>query len=541
MVASRAKFKGHGSDWNWHEIIMIGASRHAIQNARLTIVIFLSIHSQLNKNLPLIENLKNVYLNNFIFIRPVNCLHSTVVVRQSCKLKVSGSIPDEGIFFTFLNFRPLQYKLMSSKTGFLKFNLLLLCIFVLLCGLAFEISRLLPGPFMDEVFHFGQTLQYFRGNWSQWDPMITTPPGLYIVSFLTLRLVSASVCTLSKLRIINCAFGIGTFLVSFRIGRKLKLSFACERALLIVLLPNLFIFHGLFYTDAGSTFFCLLAYLCLIEKWTVAFLLASVASLLFRQTNIIWVGVFFIADKVHREFGSDLSAMWKHKKALVWDVILALCLLFIFASGVAWNGGHIALGDKTSHQVSLHFAQFFYFSLLTCLFCGPIVFFEGCKWSKRHFTSFVLFVSSAVAGLSVHYGTIVHPYVAADNRHWTNLFWRRILRVSLMGSLPVRYLLVPLYGLSIWAMISSLERDALWICGYLTCCALVLVPSSLIEPRYYILPIAVYLLNCKMKSKKAIIFQICSSILINGFIVGMFLYRPFMWPSDPTQLQRRIW
>jgi hypothetical protein len=164
MVASRAKFKGHGSDWNWHEIIMIGASRHAIQNARLTIVIFLSIHSQLNKNLPLIENLKNVYLNNFIFIRPVNCLHSTVVVRQSCKLKVSGSIPDEGIFFTFLNFRPLQYKLMSSKTGFLKFNLLLLCIFVLLCGLAFEISRLLPGPvFQGKLVSMGSNDYYASG------------------------------------------------------------------------------------------------------------------------------------------------------------------------------------------------------------------------------------------------------------------------------------------------------------------------------------------------------------------------------------------
>ena len=37
-----------------------------------------------------------IFENKFIFAIILKCLHSTVVVRQSCKLKVSGSIPDEG-------------------------------------------------------------------------------------------------------------------------------------------------------------------------------------------------------------------------------------------------------------------------------------------------------------------------------------------------------------------------------------------------------------------------------------------------------------
>ena len=32
-------------------------------------------------------------------------------------------------------------------------------------------------PYMDEVFHIPQAQKYFNGNFSYWDPKITTPPG----------------------------------------------------------------------------------------------------------------------------------------------------------------------------------------------------------------------------------------------------------------------------------------------------------------------------------------------------------------------------
>ncbi|KAL8483882.1 hypothetical protein ACS0TY_026534 [Phlomoides rotata] len=41
---------------------------------------------------------------------------------------------------------------------------------------------------MDEIFHVPQVQQYCRGNFGSWDPMITTPPGLY---FLSLAYVSS--------------------------------------------------------------------------------------------------------------------------------------------------------------------------------------------------------------------------------------------------------------------------------------------------------------------------------------------------------------
>lgn len=35
----------------------------------------------------------------------------------------------------------------------------------------------------DEIFHIPQAKQYCKGNFGSWDPMITTPPGLYVLFY----------------------------------------------------------------------------------------------------------------------------------------------------------------------------------------------------------------------------------------------------------------------------------------------------------------------------------------------------------------------
>jgi alpha-1,2-glucosyltransferase len=37
-------------------------------------------------------------------------------------------------------------------------------------------------PYMDEIFHIPQSQKYCRGNFTEWDPKITTFPGLYLSS-----------------------------------------------------------------------------------------------------------------------------------------------------------------------------------------------------------------------------------------------------------------------------------------------------------------------------------------------------------------------
>lgn len=40
------------------------------------------------------------------------------------------------------------------------------------------VNLIVPDPYLDEVFHVGQAQLYLEGRFSEWDPKITTPPGL---------------------------------------------------------------------------------------------------------------------------------------------------------------------------------------------------------------------------------------------------------------------------------------------------------------------------------------------------------------------------
>ncbi|XP_078276015.1 dol-P-Glc:Glc(2)Man(9)GlcNAc(2)-PP-Dol alpha-1,2-glucosyltransferase isoform X4 [Rhinoraja longicauda] len=78
------------------------------------------------------------------------------------------------------------------------------------------ISRAQRGPYMDEEFHVPQAQRFCSGSFSEWDPMITTLPGLYLVSTGIIKPVSwllgwteAVVCSTAMLRFINLLFNTG--------------------------------------------------------------------------------------------------------------------------------------------------------------------------------------------------------------------------------------------------------------------------------------------------------------------------------------------
>ncbi|KAI8781496.1 Dol-P-Glc:Glc(2)Man(9)GlcNAc(2)-PP-Dol alpha-1,2-glucosyltransferase isoform X1 [Biomphalaria glabrata] len=61
---------------------------------------------------------------------------------------------------------------------------------MLFTGVIFQlVQKAQNDPYMDEIFHIPQAQQYCRSNFSHWDPMITTLPGLYITSFLSLNII----------------------------------------------------------------------------------------------------------------------------------------------------------------------------------------------------------------------------------------------------------------------------------------------------------------------------------------------------------------
>ncbi|CAD5210447.1 unnamed protein product [Bursaphelenchus xylophilus] len=301
----------------------------------------------------------------------------------------------------------------------------------------FFVTRLyydiVPNPYMDEVFHIPQARAYCDGNYTQWDPMITTPPLIYILTVL------AGAC--GKERYFNSLLIGLCYLAALRYGRKQTKSRGWFPALAVVFLPVLFQTSCLYYTDMLSLSLVLLG-LGTENRFISAVVFA--ASCLSRQTNIIWAGFYCFSNLV------------EHLKAKERDLFknTVICLLihwpFAFLGAgflgyLYWNDGSLVLGDKTAHQIHFHVPQVYYFLLFTLGSSVPhlptrITVLRKALWNYRY----RLLAASVVMAVTIHFFSYNHPYLLADNRHYVFYIWRKwMLRHSLC-----KFLLIPLYLVS---------------------------------------------------------------------------------------------
>ncbi|KAF1849843.1 glycosyltransferase family 59 protein [Cucurbitaria berberidis CBS 394.84] len=184
------------------------------------------------------------------------------------------------------------------------------------------VSNKVPEPYLDEFFHVPQAQKYCIRDYS-WDPKITTPPGLYLVSKFLEPLLG---CDTSSLRALNAGALCLICPLSYGILRILRgrinpgqqepidektieeksvvidptIVLDAHSALNIALFPPLFFFSALYYTDVMSTLVVLLSYSAFLKKSSASgsileninAVCIGIMALFFRQTNIFWVAVF---------------------------------------------------------------------------------------------------------------------------------------------------------------------------------------------------------------------------------------------------------
>ncbi|XP_045164556.1 putative Dol-P-Glc:Glc(2)Man(9)GlcNAc(2)-PP-Dol alpha-1,2-glucosyltransferase [Mercenaria mercenaria] len=442
-------------------------------------------------------------------------------------------------------------------------------------------------PYMDEVFHVPQAQQYCSANFTHWDPMITTLPGLYLMSVGVLKPVAAifnipvmELCTTYWLRTTNILFTFGNFYLIYAVLRKLHnpvfdpdgIKIAMT-TLALSLLPVLYFFTFLYYTDPGSTFFVLIMYLfCLHGNHFMAAILGT-AAIFFRQTNIIWV-IFMAGLAVRKELSlwlkqicdkkdmklddlNDLDLLKvtftvildcaKKKRNLLFSLLLnilknvwAYLLVGVgFGVFIILNKG-IVVGDRTQHVAVMHFPQLFYFLTMTNFFamfhlCSPYKVWEFLKFCIRH--PLFLLSFTAVAFLMIHYFTYEHKYLLADNRHYAFYVWRKLYRRHKY----VKYILIPAYLYFFWSVLDELKgRDIYWKTVYSVCVITSAVPQKLLEYRYFILPFLIFRMNMRHGTAVGLFHEILLYTVVNVLTVYMFVEKPYKWPHEDG-IQRFMW
>lgn len=192
------------------------------------------------------------------------------------------------------------------------------------------VNEKVPEPYLDEVFHIPQADRYLQGKWTEWDDKITTPPGLYLVSYVLVKariwLLAAAgalnpryrqsgLSVAGLLRETNIYAVLAIAVLVLRCRRLIEVRhkpanangpqsgsiYSVHTAINIALFPVIFFFSGLYYTDLWSTATVFWAYENHLERLAGPTTIRSnlktvtlgVAALWMRQTNVFWVVIFF--------------------------------------------------------------------------------------------------------------------------------------------------------------------------------------------------------------------------------------------------------
>lgn len=488
---------------------------------------------------------------------------------------------------------------------------------------AMLVNGVVPDPYMDEIFHIPQAQQFCRGDFSSWNPMITTFPGLYLTSvgLATAMLPAArltnlagnveALCSVAFLRSVNILLGFVCCLLFYQIIRQtepgVSSSKASAKVLVMAFYPLHWFFTFLYYTDVGSTTAVMAMYLaCLRKSYWMSGLFGAV-SIMFRQTNIVWTifvtctGLLDLLGSSHRLRGREpkgfnsvskprpvinaavtrrrsdvdvvlspsfrfesnaiqvkglrddckgvvseayhlVKLMWLKRRLVVWNFAPLLAVIFTFFSFVLYNGG-IVVGDKEAHRLSLHFPQLLYFGLATAAMLSPLYLAprRAWAWVKSGESFFGYALAFGIALVFVHYFTYAHPYLLADNRHYTFYLWRKVISVHWSS----KYMLLPAYVLSWSCILHGLgkTKSSLWIITFLLGVAGVLVPTPLFEIRYYTIPFYITFVHSsssrKLGSVRYFIIGACF-VMVNAVTLYIFLFRPFQWAHEQG-VQRFMW
>lgn len=361
---------------------------------------------------------------------------------------------------------------------------------VVLASTALMMSVLPDAPMVDEHFHHGQIL-LINSDEFQRVPELTTPLGYHHSVALLARLFNVE--SVNGLRAVSTILAMTSVFFAWIYLRHHRSALPLIRSLQILFCPLLWPFYFLLYTDLASLGLVLAA-LNLFSAglfWPAA--LVGIAMLAWRQNTIVWPGLFWVTHfQAARPASADAAAFrtWIIRSCILALPMLAF-LIFLFL-----NEG-VAMGDHAMHEIGndLHPAQIWFFLLLFWLLLLPLHIAslgEAIQWLRdRPWRVPAILAIPALVMMSFE---VTHPYnLALPEFHLRNGLLKLLdsdWRLLLLGSVAMTWSVLTL----IVTRVSS--PIGLWLYPVT---AIALLPVELIEQRYYIVPVVLFLLFRKAR------------------------------------------
>lgn len=221
--------------------------------------------------------------------------------------------------------------------------------------------------------------------------------------------------------------------------------------------------------------------------------------------------------------------MWLSSE--LFDLKKKLIKIFFISTG-------IVLGDRDAHKAVLHTGQLNYYLAFVTLFACPHLLYEIFISFNRIDAKFILKFLFAILVLSC-LTNYAHPYLLADNRHYTFYAWRRIFNSN------YSFVFLPIYALTLLLMYQKLNHLDRWsrnifIVFHFLSTLITIIPAHLIEFRYFIIPYIIWRLHLRIDNRWTFAFELGINLIINLITFYIFLNKIFYWPHSIDQ-QRLMW
>lgn len=340
--------------------------------------------------------------------------------------------------------------------------------------------------YSDELWHYRLIMDFANDR--------VTPANLEmtatIPAYHALLALAAKVCgqySYAFLRAVSLAVSLAAILAFWFAARSLGAPRPRLTTLQFSLLPMAWPYLTLIYTDLSVLAFMFLSLGLVARKKLVLAGLVATVGLCFRQNYVIWMGMIFAyAAWLEHGVAWDLGrAMAFGRKA--WTFLLGFVAFVVF---VVVNGG-VSFGGATQHSMLAGQGGNVYYSLFVfTVVMLPLVLAQvpgTLAWVRRHPLAAALlatgFLGLYVATFKVdHYwNSPAMPVIRNALLHWAT----GSPGAMLLFGLPMAVALLTLAA-------TKLRDAGAWLL-YPTWVAS-LLPLHLIDSRYYLMPVAVWLL-----------------------------------------------
>jgi len=345
---------------------------------------------------------------------------------------------------------------------------------------------------VDERAHYFQIDLFDHGDFRVAYGVLTMLPGYHVVVAAILWL--SGMPSLTAARLVNAAFGLAA-VAAFHLLRKQAWRDSTSAATLqFALLPILFPFDFLVYTDALSLALVLASGAMTLRGWHRASGLLMLAAMLVRQVNVVWLPLWAWLALAPNLQG--LMPSWRESVRRTWPYVLGVVAFMAF-----WmHNGSISLSielEPMHPDFSLHVANV-YFGLAVFAVLFPLHVTLGVKEFIARVRSrpSLLLVPTLALGMFCWQFRIDHPL-------------NQLLDPLTLHNVVLLYCKAHAWA---WAMLGFLAIAGL--CSLVTAelkpqgawmlypvAALAMAAFWMIEARYALIPVALWLAFRKQRGE----------------------------------------